>query len=115
MFNLDVPLLNNLFELYESLTQTVITFPKTKKYTLGQKIDHVTLEIIELTITAGYLPKYEKLPQLQKASIKLDLLKILTRLAWKTKCLNNNRYQILSSQLSEIGKMIGGWIKTVKD
>ncbi len=90
------------------------TFPKSKRYTLGQKTDQITLDIIELTITAGYLPREQKLPVLQKISIKLDLLKILLRIAWETKNFNNNRYQLLTSQLIEIGKMLGGWIKTVK-
>ena len=89
-------------------------FPKSKRYSLGQKVDELSLNIIELVITAGYLPREQKLPVLQKVSIKIDLLKILLRLAWETKCLDNNKYQQLVSQLLEIGKMLGGWIKTVK-
>lgn len=63
---------------------------------------------------AGYLPRDQKLPTLQKLSIKLDILKILLRLAQETKCLENNKYQQLVSITIEIGKMLGGWIKTVK-
>jgi len=81
---------------------------------LGQKIDQTILDIIELVIWAGYLPREQKLPSLQKASIKLDLLKILLRLAQDTKCLDNNKYQQLISQTLEIGRMLGGWIKTVR-
>ena len=36
------------------------------------------------------------------------------RLALETKCLDNNKYQTLISQILEIGKMLGGWIKAVK-
>lgn len=93
------------------MSQILPTFPKNKRFTLGQKIDQTTLDLCELTITAGYLSREQKLPILQKISIKLDLLKILLRIAWETKCLNNNKYQILTSQLIEIGKMLGGWIK----
>ncbi|MBI4080608.1 MAG: diversity-generating retroelement protein Avd [Candidatus Levybacteria bacterium] len=89
-------------------------FPKGKRYTLGQKIDQVSLEIFENIILAGYLPREQKLPVLQKVSIKLDLLKILLRLAFETKCLDNKKYQQLVEQLLEIGKMLGGWIKTLK-
>lgn len=91
----------------------MVLFPKSKKYALGQKIDNLTLEIIELVITAGYA-REQKLLILQKASIKLDLLKILLRLSLETKCIENNKYQQLISSLFEIGKMLGGWIKTVK-
>jgi hypothetical protein len=114
MFNLDIPILTKLFAFYKEATQSISSFPKTKRYSLGQKIDQVTLDMIELIMTAGYQVRETKLPILEKTSIKLDLLKMLFRLSWETKCVDNNSYQKLSSQLIEIGKMLGGWIKTVK-
>jgi hypothetical protein len=33
------------------------------------------------------------------------------QLAWELKILDNKHFTTLSSQLSEIGKMIGGWKK----
>lgn len=70
--------------------------------------------MIELTIMAGYMPREQKFPSLQKLSIKLDLLKILLRLASETKCIDNNKHQQILSQCIEIGRMLGGWIKTIK-
>jgi hypothetical protein len=90
-------------------------FPKCKRYTLGQRIDQVTLEIIELIITAGYISREQKLPILQKASIKLEIIKILIRLSFDTKCLDNKKYQNTSFQIMEIGKMLGGWIKSTRE
>ena len=113
-FNLDIPIFAKTYEFYKQLTQVITAFPKTKRYTLGEKIDQLTLQIIEFVITAGYLPREQKLPILQKVSIKLDLLKILLRLAFETRCLNNRKYQQLVSFTIEIGKMLGGWIKNVK-
>jgi len=57
------------------------------------------------------LPQEQKLPVLQKVSIKLDLVKILLRLANETKCMDNNKYQQIIPNILEIGKMLGGWIK----
>ncbi len=70
--------------------------------------------MIELVIVAGYMPREQKLPSLQKVSIKLDLLKVFLRIAFETKCLDNNKYQLILSQTLEIGRMLGGWIKTIK-
>ena len=95
-------------------SQLLIVFPKGKRYTLGQKIDLILLEIIELIITAGYLPQEQKLPVLKKISIKLDITKILLRLANETKCLEGNKYREIISHILEIGKMLGGWIKASK-
>ena len=113
-FSLDIPIFAKIYDFYKNLSQFLTVFPKAKRYTLGQKIDQTSLDIVELTITAGYLPREQKLPLLQKISTKLDLLKILLRLSWETKCLNNNKYLTLTSQLIEIGRMLGGWIKTVR-
>lgn len=113
-FSLDIPIFAKLYDFYKNLSQALPAFPKSKRYTLGQKIDQISLDLIELTITAGYLPREQKLPVLQKISTKLDILKILLRIAWETKCINNNKYQPLTSQIIEIGRMLGGWIKTVR-
>ncbi len=113
-YSLDIPILSKAYDFYKLFSQYLSLFPKTKKYTLGQKVDITTLEVIELIIVAGYLPREQKLVYLQKISVKVDLLKILLRLASETKCLENNKYQQLISQLLEIGKMLGGWIRTVK-
>lgn len=48
---------------------------------------------------------------LERASDKTDLLKILVRLAYETKSLNESRYLLLEQKIIEFGKMIGGWIR----
>jgi len=51
---------------------------------------------------------------LQRISIKLDLLKILLRLAKDSQSMNEKNYLDLQTILQEIGKMLGGWIKSTK-
>jgi len=64
-----------------------------------------------LLFIASYLSKQEKLPYLQKASGKLDLLKFFLQIAWEIKAMDNKKYIIVSEHLGEIGKMLGGWSK----
>ncbi len=47
------------------------------------------MEIIELLFVASYLKKQEKIPFVQKASKKLDLLKFFLQVAWEIKSLDN--------------------------
>jgi len=84
-------------------------FNKKFKYTLVAKIDQYFLEIIELFFVASYLGKEQKQTYLQKACIKLDLLKFFLQIAWEIKSLDNKKYIVLSEKLDEIGRMIGGW------
>jgi len=51
---------------------------------------------------------------LERASVKVDLLKLLLRLAKDTQSLKITAYLDLESDLQEIGKMLGGWLKHTK-
>ncbi len=72
----------------------------------------LTLEIFELLFAVPIAK--DKLLVLQKISIKLDLLKILLRLAKDSLAIKDARYIQLQVPLQEIGKMLGGWIKSTK-
>lgn len=87
---------------------------KKDKYTLGEKIETTTLDLFELLIEASYGLKDEKISPLNKATVKLDLLKILICLAENTKSIPTKKYLFLEEKLQEIGRMLGGWIKSVK-
>ncbi len=86
-------------------------FPKKSRYALGGKIDILFLDTIEFLFTASYLGKEQKLPVLQRAGSKLDLLKFFLQVAWELKALDNRKYIALSEPLAEIGRMLGGWMK----
>ena len=88
-------------------------FPKTEKYSLGQKLESLTLLILENSIEAVYLPKQEKIPFLREIDRKARLLKILIRLAHEVRAIDNKKYIALEERLQEIGKMLGGWIKSL--
>ena len=83
--------------------------PKTQRYSLGNRIDKIFIELIEVTATASFLSKEEKLPYIRVAIRKLDLLKVLLLVTWETKSLDDKKYIALSLPLDEIGKMLGGW------
>ena len=89
-------------------------FTKDSRYTIGSKIDILFLEVIENIIKAGYSDKLEKEIFLKRSSVKLDLLKFFLQIAWEIKCLDDKKYINISEKLNEIGKMLGGWIKSLK-
>ena len=54
-----------------------------------------------------------RLATLYKMSDYLELLKFLIRLANDIRAINLKQYVALESLLREIGRMLGGWIKSV--
>ncbi len=63
---------------------------------------------------AGSTDKDKKLPFIEKSIVSLDLLKILIRLAKDIQALDNKKYLQLQQSLLEIGRMLGGWRKSLK-
>jgi hypothetical protein len=98
---------------YKAWQELLPHFPKTSRYTLGEKIDSLFVETAELAFTASYLKREQKLPYVQKAAAKIDLLKFFLQIAWEIKALDNKKYVILSERFDEIGRMLGGWLKQI--
>lgn len=83
--------------------------PKTQRYSLGNRIDKIFIELLEAISTASFLSREEKLPSVRLSIRKLDTIKILIMMLWETKSLDNKKYIALSIPLDEAGKMLGGW------
>ena len=108
--NLDIPIFAKLYEFYNLLTHAISSFPKIKRYTLGQELDRQTLICLEILLSVP--TQKNKLITLKTLSIKIDLIKILLRLSKDNQCLREKDYLSLQAKLAEIGRMLGGWIRT---
>lgn len=83
--------------------------PKTQRYSVGNRIDKLFIDLIESVSTAIFLNKETKLQYIQISIRKLDAIKIFLMILWETKSLDSKKYISLSTPLDEIGKMLGGW------
>lgn len=90
-------------------------FPKSYRHNLGGKVDGYFLELLENIFVSLYLSGDHKINRLTISISKLDGVKFFLQLAWENKCLATNQYSLLSSQLDEIGKMLGGWRKGLEN
>ena len=113
-FQNDAPIVQRGYDFYRELYLVVEKMPKRDKYTLGEKLGKTTLDLMELLIAASYADKDKKLSPLHHANTKLDLLKILVRLAEGIKAVPSKKYLLLQEKLQEIGRMLGGWIRSTK-
>ena len=104
-----MPVLQKLVGAYKIWHEYLPHFPKTSRYTLGEKVDSLFVELIECIVVASYLSKQDKLPYLKKAILKFDVLKFFLQVVWEIKALDTKKYIALSERLDEIGRMLGGW------
>jgi len=98
--------------MYKLFYSYLANFPKKDKYALGLRCENALLELLQTLMLATSVPKTEKLLILHKASVKLDVAKVFIRLCKDVKILDNKKYLALESSLQEIGRMLGGWIKS---
>lgn len=94
-------------------------FPKSEKYVLANKIRESMYRLFEISVTIE--KKYYKKTTLQELDVELDVLRHLVRLAADKRlypnqcpCLPFKKYEHWAKLLDEIGRMIGGYIKSVK-
>ena len=110
----DVPIVRSLYVAYAFWNEILNKFPKTQRHVLGTKCAEYLLQILELTLGAAQTSETkEKLIDLRQASVKLDTVKLLIRLCKNCKCISNAAYLQMESQLQEVGRMLGGWSKSL--
>ncbi|MDO9230978.1 MAG: four helix bundle protein [bacterium] len=93
----------------------VIRFPKPSRYSLGVRMENTLLEIIEFSYLALTKQNASKLLIINKVDITLRMFFMHLRLANGTRCLNDAGYAELSEGALEIGRMIGNWIKEIRE
>lgn len=75
------------------------------------KIENICLEATQFIIATTLEPKNSKLPLLNTARTKIELLKRLIRIVNELNIIPNNKYLELELDLQELSKMTNGWIK----
>ena len=110
----EIPIIQKVYDFYRELYLVIEKMPKKDKYTLGGKLSKTCLDLMELLIFAGYSNREDKITFLNKASIKLELLKILIRLGEEIKAISTKKYLLLEEKLQEIGRMLGGWMRSLR-
>lgn len=114
MINEDLPIIQKMYEFYRVFYQFSVNFPKKDKFTLGQRCENHIVALLEDFLLAGKSKREHKGEILFSVSVKLDTLKLLIRLLKDLKTIDLKKYVMLEEQLYEIGKMLGGWIKSLK-
>lgn len=112
---LDIPLLSKLFVIYESAHKLIFSLPKFERYTLGEKIENTILSLFEIIVIACTSNKFEKEKLLVKANAKIEILKLLYRIALNCKMIESRQFLEVEKNLQEIGKMTQGWIKYARN
>lgn len=107
-----VDAITKLYDFLLWLIPKLEKFPKSQKFLLADRIETLTLDILDLLIDAAYSRK--KAAILGKANIKLEQLRYLIRLTKDLKLMSLKNYEYAARSMDDVGNSIGGWLKYAK-
>ncbi len=113
MDELEFPILKKMYGLYKDLHGLRDFIAKKDRHTVWERCEKVTLDVLELLMLAAQRQKRDKYSALELASAKLNVLRVLVRLSKDVKTIDQKKYIMLESQIDEIGRMLGGWMKSL--
>jgi len=105
-----LPVYIDTYQLVDIITEYASKFPKMYKYSLGQKIINVSLELFEYIQLANMATDSSmRSKHLQGFQVKHELLKVLIRLSFDKRIITSKQFAFLATMNDKIGKQISGW------
>lgn len=86
-------------------------FPKSELHVMSAEMRLCMWELLELIIICN--KRYHKKTTMQELDAKLALLRIQVRMAKNFGFLDFKKYEHWSKLNDELGRMIGGWLKSI--
>lgn len=105
-------LTQKLTDFTDWLFPAVDKFPRAEKFALCSQIKNSVYEIMRLSIRAQ--KARNKLQMLYAADVELEMLRMLLRHAHTRKYLSCKKYELSAIRLGEIGKIMGGLIRSAQ-
>lgn len=103
------PALEAFAQFLRWLLPTIEKFPRSQKFTLGDRIEGLALDVLERLIEASYTR--DRRPLLADANLGLQKLRVFCRLAMDLGHLDARPFEHAMRQIDEVGRLVGGWMK----
>lgn len=99
-------------ELLYKVYPRLVNFPKSEKFSLCQSIKENFFNLLK-AISLGNSVKSKRLVYLQEADGYLQVLKVLFKLAKQRKYISVGFFKEVDLELTEINKLLSGYIRSV--
>ncbi|MBD3331173.1 hypothetical protein GF354_06665 [Candidatus Peregrinibacteria bacterium] len=108
-----LPVISKTYEIYKFIIEANSTIPRKFRFSLGSSMEKSILELLDNLILSKNAPKTHKSAYLIKYQSLQEILIIKNRLLLELKLVNPTKIFQINAKLNEIGKMIGGWLKSI--
>ena len=88
-------------------------FPKSQRFVVTARLHSAALNFQELLVEANSQCGSLRMEKLRAADAELLKTRLYLRLCERWRWISSGQYQHASSMVAEIGRLLGGWLKTV--
>jgi hypothetical protein len=106
----EYPVIRKMYDLTMTVTLRVRDFPRDCRFVLGDRMLVNCYNLLDGLIEARYAR--EKSAILQAQNLCLEKLRFQIRLCLDMKIVSPKQYGQLAEMVNEVGRMIGGWLKS---
>lgn len=85
--------------------------PKCERYGLGQKVDSLFTNLLDILQKASFSPIDSKITLLSQSLPIIDSIRFFIQLSWELKLIPSKQFTLIGQEIENIGKMVGGWRK----
>jgi len=107
------PIFVKYYDLMIWLIPRTLAFPKSQRGVLARQMQQELFHTYELLVDAG--KSDDPLPILAHVDKGLIRLRMYLRMCRDLKLLSIGQYKHASRMTAEVGKLLGGWIKSLED
>ena len=103
----ELPIIRAFYEFVLWLIPNIAKFPRSHRFSLGQRMEQQAYAILEQLIRAKYTRARKAI--LEDVNLGLEVLRFQIRLAKDLRCLSMKSYAAAAAKITDIGRQVGGW------
>ena len=101
------------YEKYmQYMIEVILKMPRTEKFNIGNEFKTIMYKSLENILYINKIDISKRLYYLNIIDAQLNTQRVMIRIMEKNKWINDKKYKVSMELLYEIGKILGGLIKT---
>jgi len=108
------PIFTKTFDFVTWLLAVTNHFPRSQRFVVTKRLLDAALDFQETLVDANVQHGRARLQKLDLADAELDKVRLYLRLAFRWQWLSSGQYEHAARQVTEIGKLLGGWKKVTR-
>ena len=104
-------LIPKIQEYIEYMLDIILKLPRIEKFNIGNEYKSSMYKMLEYTLYICKIQVRERLNYINKVDAELDCQRIYLRMMYKYKWVDEKKFRIAISKISEMGKIVGGLVK----